>query len=121
MPSQDHLKALITLVEQSKFVEALQRFYAEDATMQENMTPPRRGLAALVEHERGVMASFKEILGRCGGPVFIEGDHAVINWVFEFVDPAGGRHRLDELAHQRWRGGKVVEERFYYDPAQMGG
>ena len=121
MPSHDHLKALIALVEQGKFVEALQRFYADDATMQENLTPPRRGLAALVEHERGVMASFKEIQGRCAGPVFLDGDRAVINWIFEFVDPAGGRHRLDELAHQRWRGDKVVEERFYYDPAQMRG
>jgi hypothetical protein len=25
--------------------------------------------------------------------------------------------RIDELAHQRWEGDKIVEERFFYDPA----
>jgi hypothetical protein len=24
--------------------------------------------------------------------------------------------RIDELAHQRWEGEKIVEERFFYDP-----
>jgi hypothetical protein len=26
---------------------------------------------------------------------------------------------MDELAHQLWRGDRVAEERFYYDPAQL--
>jgi hypothetical protein len=26
---------------------------------------------------------------------------------------------MDELALQRWRGDRIVEERFYYDPAQL--
>ena len=28
---------------------------------------------------------------------------------------------LEELAHQRWRGDRIAEERFYYDPAQLAG
>jgi hypothetical protein len=28
---------------------------------------------------------------------------------------------MEELAHQRWRGDRIVEERFYYDPAQLKG
>ena len=33
----------------------------------------------------------------------------------------GGVMRIEELAHQRWDGEKIAEERFYYDPAQMKG
>ena len=61
MPSRERVAALIERVEQGRYVEALQEFYAEDATMQENGNPPRVGLKALVAHERGVMAAFKEI------------------------------------------------------------
>lgn len=39
----------------------------------------------------------------------------------EFTRPDGKMLRMDELALQRWRGEKVVEERFFYDPAQVRG
>jgi hypothetical protein len=59
MPSRERVAALIERVEQGKYVEALQEFYAEDATMQENGNPPRVGLKALVEHELSEMAGYK--------------------------------------------------------------
>jgi ketosteroid isomerase-like protein len=54
-------------------------------------------------------------------PVFVSGDQVVIHWIFEFVKADGGVVRIEELAHQRWEGEKIAEERFYYDPAQMAG
>jgi ketosteroid isomerase-like protein len=119
MPSRERVAALIDRVEQGKYVEALQEFYAEDATMQENGNPPRAGLKALVAHERGVMAAFKEIRTLPVKAWLVDGDRVVIHWVFEFTRPDGTRLRMDELAHQLWRGDRVAEERFYYDPAQL--
>ncbi len=119
MPSRDRVAALIQRVEEGKFVEALQEFYADDATMQENANPPRVGLAKLVEHERGVIAAFKQIRTLPVKSWLVDGDHVIINWVFEFTRPDGSRFRMDELALQRWRGDRVVEERFYSDPAQL--
>jgi ketosteroid isomerase-like protein len=49
----------------------------------------------------------------------IDGDRAAINWVYEYTDPEGLRHRLDEIAYQEWRDGKIVRERFYFDPTQL--
>jgi len=43
----------------------------------------------------------------------------VIRWQFEFVPASGPTRRMDELAYQLWKGDKIVEERFFYDPAQM--
>ena len=119
MPSRERVAALIARVEQGKYVEALQEFYAEDATMQENGNPPRVGLKALVAHERGVMATFKEIRTLPVQSWLVDGDRAVIHWIFEFTRTDGTRFRMDELAHQLWRGDRVAEERFYYDPAQL--
>jgi ketosteroid isomerase-like protein len=116
MPSRERVAALIERVEQGKYVEALQEFYAEDATMQENGNPPRVGLKALVAHERGVMAAFKEIRTLPVKAGLVDGDRVMIQWIFEFTRPDGTRLRMDELALQRWRGDRVAEERFYYDP-----
>jgi ketosteroid isomerase-like protein len=121
MPSRERVAALIKRVEEGKFVEALQEFYTEDATMQENGQAPRGGLKKLVEHERGVMAAFKEIRTLPVKTWLIHGDSVIINWVFEFTRADGTGFRMDELALQRWRGERIAEERFYYDPAQLAG
>ena len=121
MPARETVQALIALVERGKYVEAIEQFYADDASMQENNQPPRKGLDVLVKRERGVMASFKSIRTLPVETFLVDGDHVVIRWVFEFTRSDGKVLRMDELALQRWRGDKVVEERFFYDPAQMRG
>ena len=121
MPSRATVDSFVALVESGKYDLAIERYYTEDATMQENLDAPRKGRATLVVGEQRVMAHFAKIEARSVGPVLIEGDHVVIHWFFEFIDKAGGTRTLDELAYQRWQGELIAEERFYYDPAQMKG
>jgi ketosteroid isomerase-like protein len=118
MPDRDRVQALIAIVQQGRYVDALESFYSDDASMQENLDPPRRGLQTLIEGERRVMAGFREIRTRKVQALFVDGDRAAINWVFDFVGHDGSTFTQDEVALQRWRGDKIVEERFYYDPAQ---
>lgn len=118
MPAQSVLEAFVAMVESNKHDEAIERFYTDDATMQENLEPVRRGKAALLARERDVMSRLAEMRSECVKPVFIAGDHVVIRWKFDFRRKDGTRLIRDELAYQRWEGDKIVEERFYYDPAQ---
>ena len=94
MPSRERVVALFAMVEQGRFVEAIEDFYTEDATMQENGEPPR------------------------GGRDRLDGDQAVIRWTFVFTRHDGRSLRMEELALQRWRGDRIAEERFFYDPEQ---
>ena len=120
MPTRERVQALIGLVERGQFIEALQSFYHPDASMQENLDPPRHGLDTLIRGERRVMAAHREIRTRPVQTFLVEGDRAVINWIFDFVDHEGRAFTLDELAVQLWRDERIIEERFYYDPAQRG-
>jgi ketosteroid isomerase-like protein len=119
MPARERVQALVAMVEAGKFVEAIEQFYTEDATMQENNAPPRGPRDRLVAHERGVMASFRSIQALPGSACVVDGDVAVIRWTFVFTRKDGASFRMEELAHQRWRGDRVAEERFFYDPAQI--
>jgi len=119
MPSADTLRRFIARVEENAHAEAIAEFFTEDATMRENLGPPRVGRAVLVEHERRVLARAKAVRTTWVPPVFVAGDRVVIRWIFEFDWQDGSRTRMEELAYQRWEGERIVEEQFFYDPAQL--
>jgi hypothetical protein len=118
MPIDENVRNLISLVEQGRFLEAIQEFYAENASMQENNDPPRVGLPALLEREKQFLNSIREMRVHRADSFLVDGNRAAINWIFETTDGEGKRRRLDEVAYQLWHEGKIVSERFYYDPAQ---
>jgi len=106
-------------VEANEHAEAIEAFYTPDASMQENDLAPRVGRDVLVANERKVLARMSSVKSRCLRPVFVNGDHVVIRWVFEFVTNDEKRMRIEELAYQRWEGDRVAEEKFFYDPHQL--
>lgn len=120
MPSQQTLDRFVSLVEQAEFLRAMEEFYAENASMQENFRPPRVGKAALLEHERKTLANTRRVTTTRIGPVFMNGDFVVIRWRFAFEGMDGKVATIEELAYQRWQGEQIVEEQFFYDPGQMG-
>jgi len=118
MPTAETLERFIARVEQNAHVEAVQEFYTEDASMQENQSAPRIGRDAHAENERKVLARTKSLTSRCVRPVFVNGDKVVIRWIFQFEWRDGTTTRMEELAYQRWEGERIAEETFFYDPAQ---
>ena len=119
MPSTGVLERFIAAVESNRHAEAIEEFYTAEASMQENGLPPRRGRDALVANERRVLARMRSVRSRCVRPVFVDGDLAVVRWIFEFETLDGARMRMEELAYQRWQGDRIAEERFFYDPRQL--
>ncbi len=119
MPSLKTVESFVSLVESGKTVEAMERFYAEHATMQENAAPPRMGKGALIKHEQGALASISSLKAKCVRPFFISGEFVAIRWVFEIEDKKGKTMSFEEFAHQRWEGELMVQEQFFYDPAQF--
>jgi hypothetical protein len=119
MPTNETLERFIACVESNAHVEAIQEFYTENASMQENMAPPRVGRDALVAHEAAALARAASVRSTCVRPVFVNGDHVVIRWVFEFTWKDGSVGRIEELAWQRWEGERVAQEQFFYDPKQF--
>lgn len=117
MPERHTVNAFVSLVEGGRFIDALQRYYHPAAVVWENLRQSRTGLDALMENEHQMLARFATVTAHAAR-VVIDGDHVVINWRFGFYADSV-RILLDEVAVQQWADGKIVHERFYYDPAQM--
>jgi len=66
-----------------------------------------------------VMARTRHVESHCVRPVFVNGDHVVIRWIFLFTGTDGHTRRMEELAWQRWEGERIAQEEFFYDPAQL--
>jgi len=118
MPALETVERFIAMVEDNKHDAAIEEFYTEHASMQENQAEPRKGRDHLVAGERKVLMGVKSITSNCIRPVFINGDHVVIRWVFSFVWKNDTATRIEEIAYQRWEGERITEETFFYDPAQ---
>lgn len=120
MPSRDVVEAFAKRLENGEFVQAIEQFYAPDAATYENDAAPTVGRDKLVAKERGVLAASREVKAVRIGPSLIEGDNVASRWTFSFTSAEGVTRTLNEIAWQTWSGDKLIEERFYYDPKQLG-
>lgn len=122
MPDRHVVEAFAATVESNDHVGAIERFYAPDASTRENQNEPRRGRETLAAREAAVLASVAKVETARLSPIFIDGNHSAIHWRFEFTPKGGGPAKvMEEIAGQTWRGNELIEERFFYDPAQMKG
>ena len=112
MPSRARLDEFIAVVESGDHAGAIERYYTEDATMQENASPPRVGRDVLVALERAALARMSVVYSKCVSSV-VEGDRVAIHWNFVLTEKSGLVRRFDEIAWQEWRGEKVFRERSF--------
>lgn len=119
MPTAETLERFIARVESNAHAEAIEEFYTGQASMQENNAAPRVGRDNLVASERRVLARAKLVSSACVRPVLVSGDTVVVRWIFRFEWLDGTSTTMEELAWQRWKGERIAEEKFFYDPAQL--
>lgn len=108
----------VALVEAGAFVAAMERYYADHASMQENDGEPRRGLKTLIAGEEGFLAQNDSVVGKRLSAIMTGGDEVAIVWRWT-ITKGGVARSFEEVSWQIWQDGKIVQERFFYDPAQM--
>jgi hypothetical protein len=122
MPSRQSVDAFIAHVMSEDHVGAIRDWYVEDAWMQENQAPPRQGgREALMAQEAATLARVDGVKTELVSGPLIDGDRVAIRWRFTFQLQGGTQMTMEEVAWQTWRGDKIAEETFFYDPAQRGG
>ena len=118
MPAAETLERFIRRIEENAHAEAIEEFYTEDASMQENQATPRVGREAHIANERKVFSRLRSVSSKCVRPAFLNNDRVLIRWIFHFEWLDGTITDMDEIAYQRWKGDRIAEEKFFYDPEQ---
>lgn len=104
-------------LQEHKFLEAFDRFYADDVVMQENSEEPCRGKAANHQRTLDWAATVAQIhAARLIGSA-VSGDRSYSEWQYDATYKNGTRFQINEVTARVWRDGKIVSERFYWNPA----
>jgi ketosteroid isomerase-like protein len=113
----ERLHAYVALCEQGATLEAITQFYAPDVVVFENHERARHGRAACLAFERDALAKLPEPARLKAKACAVNAHSGItfIEWVIRFVGVDGRPMRLEEVAVQRWSGGQISEERFYYE------
>ncbi|MEO5799220.1 MAG: SnoaL-like domain-containing protein [Gemmatimonadales bacterium] len=117
MSNRDAAHDLVHLVTTGKLLDAFEKYYDDGVVMQENRKEPMVGKSANRAREVEFVNSIEAVHSMSAPDVLVDGDQVVIHWIGEVTFKGGYRVMMDQLAHQTWKGGKIVNERFVYDTA----
>ena len=107
-----HLNELIL---SGKAMEGFEAYYADDVEMQENAEAPRRGKDLNRQFELNFFSSIESFHGAEVRAQAVSGDVSFSEWMMDVTFKGGQRVKLEQVAVRRWRDGKIVSERFYYN------
>lgn len=96
-------------------MEAFEELYADDVVMQENSDEPRVGKDANRKAEQDFFASVAEFHGANVLSTAVNGDVSFCEIFMECTLTSGYRVKMSQVAVRRWKDGKIVNERFYYN------
>lgn len=115
----DRVHELQDYIKGGRVLEAMKEFYAPNCSMQENSETPVVGLGPNIEREKQFLAQVKEWIGYEPRTICVGPDASAVESSIEFINTEGKRVKMEEVAVQHWREGKIISERFYYDTSKQ--
>lgn len=102
------------LIIQGKGLEAFEKYYGDNVSMQENDLPPTVGKAENRAREVEFYSNVLEF--RIAKPlkVAIGEGVSMVEWKYDYTHKAWGEREYLQVAVQLWEDGKIVKEKFYY-------
>lgn len=113
---KERVEELNNMILGGQILEAFEKFYAEDVTMQENEAEPTVGKAANRLNEEAFVGNITEFRGAAVKNVLISDNITVVEWDFDFSHSEWGVRNYTQVAVQRWNEeGQIINEKFYYN------
>jgi hypothetical protein len=112
---QQRLADLFSYIRQGKIIEAMSEFYDKETVMQDNANPPTKGLAANIEREKQFMSGVKEWKGFNVTASAVGDNVTFYECNLDFIATSGQPVHMEQVVVAKWKNGKIVHERFYYD------
>jgi ketosteroid isomerase-like protein len=121
MSSNNRMHELQAFSKTHSSKEIYEEFYAEDVVVQENLQPPRVGRALSIERQKLMNANIKEVHNFKMGAILVDGDRSMFEMHLEATTQDGYRIHIEEVGLQTWKDGKIIHERYFYDPGSFEG
>ncbi len=102
------------MVLEGKAMEAFEKYYAENCSMQENNQEPTVGKMANRKREEEFFSKITEFRGAKVLNVVAGDDVTMVEWNFDYTHADWGDRNYNQVAVQTWKNGQIVNEKYYY-------
>lgn len=114
MNIQDKVNDLNQHILSGNALEAFEKYYHEDIAMQENNEKPTKGKEANRKREQEFFGAITEFHGAEVKNIAIGSDVSMVEWFMDFTHKDWGRVAKTQVSVQKWKDGKIINEKFYY-------
>ncbi len=114
MSLKEKIKDLNQMILSGKMMDAFEKYYHNDVTMQENNETPTVGKDANREREIQSMGMIEEFHGAEVKNVAVGDDVTMVEWEMDVTYKGAPRNLMCQVAVQKWKDGQIINERFYY-------
>ncbi len=113
----DKAKDIYDMSSEGKLIDAFEKYYHDDVVMVEANGETREGKEINRKFQIEFMSGVKEVHGT-GIRNITSNEGEATTMVESWMDATyqdGSRHLMEEVAVQKWKGDKIIHERFYYN------
>lgn len=113
--SEVRINDLLEYIRNGRIMDAMREFYADDAVMEEPAYGKTVGLDANLVREQKFVDSVKEFKRFEATKIGVGDGVSLYENIMDWVDVNGQEIHVEQVVVAKWRDGKIVHERFYYD------
>ena len=111
---ENSLQELNSMVLSGKALEAFEKFYHDDVSMQENDSPPTVSKEANRQREIDFFSNITEFRGAEVKGIGVGDDISFAIWNYDYTHKDWGVRNYSQVAIQEWKDGKIIKEKFVY-------
>src|SRR5262245_34153940 len=101
------LNDLNSLVLSGKLLEAFDKYYDDNVSMQENETTPTIGKTANFQREQEFLGNITEFRNAAVINQAVGEDISYVTWQFDYTHKEWGVRNYTQVSVQRWKDGKI--------------
>lgn len=102
------------LLGKGQFIEAMEKYLADDVVLQEANNEPKVGKETALIAEKELLATVTDFGGYEMKNIAVSGDTSYYEAVMEFTTNDGVSHRFEQVNRTVWRDGKIINERYFH-------
>ena len=99
---------------QGKVMEAFEKYYHQDVSMQENEQPATVGKEANRIREEEFAEALVEFRAAKVLKVAVGENISMVEWHFDYTHREWGVRNYTQISVQEWKDGQIIREKFYY-------
>ena len=108
------LQELNGLVQSGQLLDAFEKFYHDDVSMQENSHPPVIGKDANRKREYEFLENIEEFRSASVNGLGVGDNISFVIWKYDYTHKEWGVRNYQQVSVQTWREGKIIHEQFFY-------